>query len=108
MSPSSVILGAEGAKVTYELTFEEGCPNTAGVRAYVCLHKHNHIAPTDPTNNDGYQDTVFALRDTATNNLDPTFVAKSQGEVRVLAVVLFPEGIAHTAQPAESIVIVDW
>lgn len=110
VNPSSVILAAAGAKVKYALSFEPGSPSEAGVRAYVCLHKHNYIVPTDPTKNDGYQDAVFALRDTASppNDLEPTFIAQSQGEARLLVVVLFPEGIAYTAQPAESVVIVDW
>ncbi len=108
VNPPSMKLADQGAKVNYTLSFEPGSPNQAGVRAYVMLRKHNVLAPTDATKNDGYQDTVFALEDTSNNALKPTFVPQSQGEARLVVEVMFPEGIDQLNAQAESVVIVDW
>ena len=106
VNPPSVILGAEGAKVNYSLSFEAGSPNQSGVRAYVVLRQHNIVSPA--TSNNGYQDTVFAIVDEEGDALTPTFIAESQGEARLLVVVAFPEGTPHVNQEVESVVIVDW
>jgi hypothetical protein len=94
-------------EVKYEIEFASGTSNE-GIGAYLALRSHDRLQPTDKTLNDGYQESIFALRDTAGNQLEPTFIAKGEGWERLTVLVLFPNDSQYVIQPTQSVVIIDW
>ena len=106
VNPSNVTIHVDQT-VKFHLAFTGGVGSTQ-IRAYVVLLKTDSLEPTEETSRDGYQDTLFALRDTAGNDTPPTFVAKKTATVNVPVMALFPEGANCSISPTNSVVIIDW